>query len=494
MFRTGDISKNFEKLKNELAQIKFPAKLDLNDFKDGNPLMFLPIIHYTVLSYSKFVAEHFLNNNYELFSKPDKQFMEQLFHALIHLYNYKPSISVNQFFTNGYSEAKILFCYDLVKLIRREHNYFLKKFYSHQTKQYNSIRMKRSQSPVSHNNSNSNNNTLRKKTDEHNRSTDSIKSNNSNNNFNENVLIRKNRSLKNNLRNDLMMFEEENPQSYNCVSSAYNKGMQFNQFNHGNNNVRVIRHNNSNSGCGFVNNLNKQNESDEGENDFHVVEDDYAEIISPKFNDTVNEDLKKFKNIEENQEVRLKENINKNKEEKTENLKELNHEVIPSSSIKNNKSAVDETSNNTNNVNNNNKDKEKSEINSMVHIMNSLATTIKNISTNFETFKSNMECRLGKLEAENTLLKNTIIILEEKLNNKILTTFDKDNKQHLNDHSSNNKEDSVLFSFANEEKDKLKNDLLVVDNNMQKDIKDTDSLINRLTKRLELLNEIKLKK
>ena len=50
MFRTGDIQKNIEKLRIELHQIKYPDKPDSEILRSGNPEIFLPIIHYTLLT------------------------------------------------------------------------------------------------------------------------------------------------------------------------------------------------------------------------------------------------------------------------------------------------------------------------------------------------------------------------------------------------------------------------------------------------------------
>ena len=68
MHKSGDINKNIEKLKIELKQIRYPETIDTSQMTDGNPLIFLPIIHYAFLSYSKYVAQYLFDNEYELFS------------------------------------------------------------------------------------------------------------------------------------------------------------------------------------------------------------------------------------------------------------------------------------------------------------------------------------------------------------------------------------------------------------------------------------------
>ena len=48
----GDINNSFEKLRHELRSLKYPQSLSLEDFSEGLPPVFLPIIHYSVLTYS----------------------------------------------------------------------------------------------------------------------------------------------------------------------------------------------------------------------------------------------------------------------------------------------------------------------------------------------------------------------------------------------------------------------------------------------------------
>jgi hypothetical protein len=130
MFKTGDILKNIERLRSELKSIKYPEQIDQECLKEGNPLFFLPILHYTVLSFSKYFAQYLLENDYELFSKSDKDFIAKLFLAMIHLFNFKPSLNPRQFFSSGYAEAKVIFCLEVLKIVKSEHNTLVKKYYS----------------------------------------------------------------------------------------------------------------------------------------------------------------------------------------------------------------------------------------------------------------------------------------------------------------------------------------------------------------------------
>ena len=83
---------------------------------DGVPLAFLPIIHHALLVYSplvsKFIAE---DCGFELQAKSDFRFIEQVYKMLLrHFDAYKPAITIQQFFTNGFGECKIILCVDII--------------------------------------------------------------------------------------------------------------------------------------------------------------------------------------------------------------------------------------------------------------------------------------------------------------------------------------------------------------------------------------------
>ena len=52
----GDINNSFEKLRQELRSLKYPQSITLEDFTEGLPPVFLPIIHYAVLTFSSQVT------------------------------------------------------------------------------------------------------------------------------------------------------------------------------------------------------------------------------------------------------------------------------------------------------------------------------------------------------------------------------------------------------------------------------------------------------
>jgi centrosomal protein CEP44 len=64
----------------------------------GAPFTFLPLIHHCFLVYSPVVAEFITANGFDLYSKNDMRFMESVFKMLVAHFNYKPALSIKQFF------------------------------------------------------------------------------------------------------------------------------------------------------------------------------------------------------------------------------------------------------------------------------------------------------------------------------------------------------------------------------------------------------------
>jgi centrosomal protein CEP44 len=65
---------------------------------NGAPFTFLPLIHHCFLVYSPVVAEFITANGFDLYSKNDMRFMESVFKMLVAHFNYKPALSIKQFF------------------------------------------------------------------------------------------------------------------------------------------------------------------------------------------------------------------------------------------------------------------------------------------------------------------------------------------------------------------------------------------------------------
>lgn len=67
---------------------------------------------------SKFISE----NGFDLHAKSDYRFMENTFKLLWNNFGgYKPQITIQQFFTNGFGECKIIMCTEIIRLMKDKH-------------------------------------------------------------------------------------------------------------------------------------------------------------------------------------------------------------------------------------------------------------------------------------------------------------------------------------------------------------------------------------
>ena len=122
MTSVGDIQNNFEKLKTELRSIKYKIDLiDQDQMFEGLPIQFLPIMHYVVIDYSPEVAKYIREKGFELYGKSDFRFMELIYKLLVNNFNYKPALTKEKFFMNGFAERKIIFCVEVIQMIKQKH-------------------------------------------------------------------------------------------------------------------------------------------------------------------------------------------------------------------------------------------------------------------------------------------------------------------------------------------------------------------------------------
>ena len=64
----NDARNNIEKLKKELYHMRYKGSIDVDKALKGHPSVFLPIIHFALLIYSKPVADYIATQGFELFA------------------------------------------------------------------------------------------------------------------------------------------------------------------------------------------------------------------------------------------------------------------------------------------------------------------------------------------------------------------------------------------------------------------------------------------
>lgn len=119
----GDIDANIERLRIQLRQMRYPAlqQLDSLGLKAGRPLSLLPVIHFAMVNYSLSVSAFLSECGEELRSKSDLRFLEAVYRSLREHLGYIPALSVNQFFSPGFAERKVMLCQDILQIVRSKH-------------------------------------------------------------------------------------------------------------------------------------------------------------------------------------------------------------------------------------------------------------------------------------------------------------------------------------------------------------------------------------
>ena len=61
-------------------------------------------------------------NKFDLFAKSDYRFVESVYKLLVDVFHFKPAISVQQFFSEGFAEHKIILCKEIAALMRAKNS------------------------------------------------------------------------------------------------------------------------------------------------------------------------------------------------------------------------------------------------------------------------------------------------------------------------------------------------------------------------------------
>jgi centrosomal protein CEP44 len=75
-------------------------------------------MHHILLVYSPHVAYYITEKGYALKAQNDFKFMESTYKLLLNVFGYKPQLTLQQFFQNGFAERKIIFSTDVIGLLK----------------------------------------------------------------------------------------------------------------------------------------------------------------------------------------------------------------------------------------------------------------------------------------------------------------------------------------------------------------------------------------
>jgi len=102
---TGDLAGNVRRLIDHLKSISYHRSVSARLLRAGDPTALLPILHYSLLDYSPYVASFISSHGYDLYGRDDASFTTAVFRlANLHL-GIQPGIQAQQFLSRGFVGA-----------------------------------------------------------------------------------------------------------------------------------------------------------------------------------------------------------------------------------------------------------------------------------------------------------------------------------------------------------------------------------------------------
>lgn len=145
---TGDLKRSLRNLEQVLRSLNYPQEVDCVGLIKGDTAASLPIISYSLTSYSPYVAELLVESNIELIAKNDLRFIDTVYKLLRDQFNYKPILTKKQFLQCGFAEWKIQIVCDILNCVMKKHKELssLEKIPSQQRKKISSVKSEASSS------------------------------------------------------------------------------------------------------------------------------------------------------------------------------------------------------------------------------------------------------------------------------------------------------------------------------------------------------------
>ncbi|XP_029426292.1 centrosomal protein of 44 kDa isoform X2 [Nannospalax galili] len=133
---TGDVKRSLRKLEQVLRSLNYPKEVDYVGLIKGDTAASLPIISYSLTSYSPYITELLMESNIELMAKNDVRFTDTVYKLLRDQFDYKPILTKKQFIQCGFAEWKIQIVCDILNCVMKKHKELtgLDKITSHQGK------------------------------------------------------------------------------------------------------------------------------------------------------------------------------------------------------------------------------------------------------------------------------------------------------------------------------------------------------------------------
>ncbi|KAK0151178.1 Centrosomal protein [Merluccius polli] len=124
---TGDVKGCLRKLDSLLRAVKYPRDVDYNGLSKGDPSAFLPIVDFTLTTFSPLLTAQLVTAEFELTGKTDLRFTDTVYKVLRDIFQYKPILSKQQFLQCGFSQSKISIVCDIINLVLQRHKQLKKE-------------------------------------------------------------------------------------------------------------------------------------------------------------------------------------------------------------------------------------------------------------------------------------------------------------------------------------------------------------------------------
>ncbi|XP_048186255.1 centrosomal protein of 44 kDa isoform X2 [Perognathus longimembris pacificus] len=118
---TGDLKRSLRNLEQVLRALNYPKEVDFVGLIKGDPVASLPIISYSLTSYSPYVTELLVESNVDLIGKNDICFVDTVYKLLRDQFDYRPILTKKQFIQCGFAEWKIQITCDILNCVMKKH-------------------------------------------------------------------------------------------------------------------------------------------------------------------------------------------------------------------------------------------------------------------------------------------------------------------------------------------------------------------------------------
>ncbi|XP_069872563.1 centrosomal protein of 44 kDa isoform X2 [Dipodomys merriami] len=118
---TGDLKRSLRNLEQVLRALNYPKEVDYVGLIKGDPAASLPIISYSLTSYSPYLTELLMESDVDLVGKNDICFTDTVYKLLRDQFDYKPILTKKQFIQCGFAEWKIQITCDILNCVMKKH-------------------------------------------------------------------------------------------------------------------------------------------------------------------------------------------------------------------------------------------------------------------------------------------------------------------------------------------------------------------------------------